>query len=131
MNLLFSSPKPPDFEASQSGVFVALEEAMRKRPDQIFCVSDSSPPALGGEVNMNAYLCTRWGQSLAGDENGQEWRFVPLGRSEDATLIPVLEAYRDERVILLRFSESEPPVPLPDTWWYKYTHQSWEVVSVQ
>jgi hypothetical protein len=128
---LTSAPQPINLEPSESGVFVALEEAMQKFPEQIFCVSDYGLPLIGGEVNMNSYLCTRWGQSLAGDENGQEWRFVPLGRSEEATLLPVLEAYRDKKVVLIRFTDPETPMPLSETWWYKYTDKSWQVITVR
>jgi hypothetical protein len=124
-------PQLANVQVAQSGVFLALEEALRRKPDQIFCVSDYGIPAPGGELNMNSYSCTRWGQSLVGDEKGQEWRFVPLGRISEESLIPVLEAYRDKKVIIVRFSDPGKPLLVADTWWFKYTDESWDIISVR
>jgi hypothetical protein len=124
-------PQPANVQVGKSGVFLALEEALSREPDQIFCVSDYGIPAPGGELNMNSYSCTRWGQSLVGDEKGQEWRFVPLGRISEESLLPVLEAYRDKKVIIVRFSDPEKPLLVADTWWFKYTDESWDVINVR
>jgi hypothetical protein len=124
-------PQPPNVQVGQSGVFMALNEALAKNPDQIFCVSDYGIPVPGAELNMNSYSCTRWAQSLVGDENGQQWRFVPLGSMAQESLMEVLETYRDKRVVIVRFTDPGNPLLIRDTWWSKYVDESWEIVSVR
>ena len=118
-------------QVGQSGVLMALNEALSKNPDQIFCVSDYGIPVPGAELNMNSYSCTRWGQSLVGDENGQQWRFVPLGSMAEESLLEVLEIYSDKRVVIVRFTDPGNPLLIRDTWWSKYVDESWEIVTVR
>jgi hypothetical protein len=125
------TPQSPNTQVGQSGVFMALNEALGKNPDQIFCVSDYGIPVPGAELNMNSYSCTRWGQSLVGDENGQQWRFVPLGSMPEESLMEVLETYRDKRVVIVRFTDPGNPLLIRDTWWSKYVDESWEIVTVR
>jgi hypothetical protein len=124
-------PQPPNVEVGQSGVLLALHEALGKHPDQIFCASDYGIPVPNAELNMNSYSCTRWGQSLVGDENGQQWRFVPLGSMPEESLMEVLETYRDKRVVIVRFTDPGNPLLIRDTWWSKYVDESWEIVTVR
>jgi hypothetical protein len=129
--LFATTPPPANVAAAQYGVFVALEQALEMNPEQIFCASDYGVPLPGGELNMNSYYCTRWGQSLVGDENGQEWRFVPLGRISEDSLTPVLGAYKDKKVVLIRFTDPNNPIEVSDTWWSRYSDPTWEIVEVR
>ena len=121
----------PDTEAARTFVFLALQEALEKEPDQIFCASDYGHPLPGAEVSMTSYFCTRWGQSLVGDEGGSEWRTVPLGIHPEETLFGVKDVYKTKRVVLIRFPEYSNLLLQQDTWWSKYVDESWEVVIVK
>jgi hypothetical protein len=129
--LFATTPPPANVAAAQYGVFAALEHALEMNPEQIFCASDYGAPLPGGELNMNSYYCTRWGQSLVGDENGQEWRFVPLGRISEDSLTPVLEDYKDKKVALIRFTDPNNVIPVSDTWWVKYVDPDWKIIEVK
>jgi hypothetical protein len=120
-----------DTGSAQSGVFLAIEQALQRNPEQIFCVSDYGIPVPEAELNMNSYQCTRWAQSIVGDEGGQEWRFVPLGRISEESLQPVLDAYRAKEVVIIRFIDSGNPLLVDHTWWSKYIDDSWEIITVK
>jgi hypothetical protein len=126
-----SESQPANVAAAQSGVFLAIGEALSKNPEQIFCVTDFELHSPDAEQSASAYLCTRWAQSLVGDEGGQEWRFVPLGRIPEESLTPVLEAYKDKEVVIIRFTDPSNPLEIDETWWSKYVDESWEVISVR
>jgi hypothetical protein len=123
--------QPANVAAAKSGVFLALGKALSRNPQHIFCVTDVEPHSPDAEQSASAYLCTRWAQSLVGDEGGQEWRFVPLGRMPEESLTPVLEAYKDKEVVIIRFTEPSNPLEIDETWWSKYVDDSWQVVPVQ
>jgi hypothetical protein len=122
--------QPANVAAAQSGVFLAIEEALSRNPKHIICVTDFESHSIDAEQNTSAYLCTRWSQSLVGDERGQEWRFVPLGRLPEESLISVLSDFRDEEVIVIRFSDPDMSVSPEGTWWFEYVAPSWEIISV-
>jgi hypothetical protein len=127
----FAEQQPANTAVAQAGVYLALQEALSKQPDQIFCAADYGIPVPGQDISYDPYQCTRWAQSLVGDENGQEWRFVPLGRISEESLIPVLENYRDRKVIIIRFQDPASPLEVEQTWWAKYVDASWEIVTVR
>jgi hypothetical protein len=122
--------QPANVAASQSGVFPAIGEALRRSPQHIICVTDFETHSPDAGLNSSAYLCTRWSQSLVGDESGQEWRFVPLGRLPEESLTGVLEAFREKKVVIIRFPDPDKPVSVEETWWFKYVDDSWEIISV-
>jgi hypothetical protein len=127
----FTSQQPANTAVAQTGVFLAIQEALSMSPDQIFCVADYGLPVPGQQISYDPYQCTRWAQSLVGDENGQEWRFVPLGRIPEDSLIAVLEQYREKRVVLIRFRDVISPIEIKKTWWSKYVDESWEIVTIK
>ncbi len=127
----FAEQQPANTAVSQSGVYLALQEALSMRPDQIFCAADYGIPVPEQEISYDPYQCTRWAQSLVGDENGQEWRFVPLGRISEESLIPVLETYREKKVVIIRFQDPTSSLEVEQTWWAKYVDDSWEIVTVR
>jgi hypothetical protein len=120
-----------DVESANSGVVRALSEAMEREPDQIFCASDYGFPFPEGEPSFDAYLCTRWGQALTGDESGMEWRFVPLDRVPKEALESVRQRFSDKKVIIVRFTDPTRPIVQSDTWWAKYVDDSWSVITVR
>jgi hypothetical protein len=126
----FVTPAPAvNFDNSRVGVFKTIKTALSKNPDHVFCVSDYGFPYYG-DVNMDSYFCTRWAQSLLGDEGGSEWRFVPLGRIPQESLLPVIETFMNKKVLVLRFSKSDMPLLEKDTWWAPYVDDSWEIIPV-
>jgi hypothetical protein len=122
--------QPANIAAAQSGVFPAIGEALSRNPQHIICVTDFESHSPDAAQNGSAYLCTRWAQSLVGDESGQEWRFVPLGRLPEESLLPVLEAYGEKKVVVIRFPDPENPLSAEETWWFKYVDQSWDILTV-
>jgi hypothetical protein len=127
----FVTPAPAvNFDNSRVGVFKTIKTALSRNPDHVFCVADYGFPYYG-DVNMDSYFCTRWAQSLLGDEGGSEWRFVPLGRIPQESLLPVIEAFENKKVLVLRFSTSEMPLLKEDTWWAPYVDDSWEIIPVR
>jgi hypothetical protein len=127
----FAEQQPANTAVSQSGVYLALQEALSMQPDQIFCAADYGIPVPEQDISYDPYQCTRWAQSLVGDENGQEWRFVPLGRISEESLIPVLETYREKKVVIIRFQDPTSSLEIEQTWWAKYVDDSWEIVTVR
>jgi hypothetical protein len=131
----FLSPEAASkFESSNTGVYAALSQASGKAPDHLFCVSDYGFPVPGEEENLDSYMCTRWGQSITGDESGSAWRFVPLNRQPIEELLKVKALFSDKEVIVIRLTKSTPPgETLPeksDTWWGRYVEDSWDIVTV-
>ena len=126
-----SPPQNVDVKVADTGVVHALKVALERKPDHVLCVSDFGFPLPGAEVRMESYLCTRWAQSLVGgDAESDGWRFVPLGRLEESYMSEVLDAYSDKEVVLIRFTDASTPMAVKDTWWAKYTVESWEVIEV-
>jgi hypothetical protein len=127
----FAPNQEIDVQSAKSGVYSALNSALDMGAEQIFCASDYGFPFPGGELSFDAYLCTRWGQALVGDENGGEWRFVPLDRSSVESLEPVREMFADKKVVIVRFTDPTRPIIVSDTWWSDYVEESWEIVTVR
>jgi hypothetical protein len=126
-----SIPQPADVEFANSGVVLAMDSALAKSPEHIFCASDYGFPAPGFGQSLDSYFCTRWGQSFTSSESSP-WRFVPLNHQPESVLKEVRDNLVGERVILIRLTEPNARKPLEesDTWWYKYTDQSWEIITV-
>jgi hypothetical protein len=113
------------------GVIQALKIAVDKKPDHVLCVSDIGYPAPNQEVRFHSYLCTRWAQALVGGNSESDgWGFVPLGRLEVTYMNEVVRAYKDRKVILLRFIDPTNPIPVDETWWADFVDPNWEVITV-
>ncbi len=123
-----------DFGSARSGVFLALSQASEKKPDHLFCVADQGFPAPGQSENMDAYMCTRWAQSITGNETGSAWRFVQINRASLESLVDFRELVSGSKVIIIRFAtdyDSENNLPEKSkTWWGSYVDDSWEVITV-
>ena len=130
--LQFMSPSEGvDVSGAKTGVFLALDKAIKSGAEQIFCASDYGFPYPEGESSFEAYLCTRWGQALTGDESGLEWRFVPLNRAPKESLELVRQSFSDKRVVVIRFTDPTRPVLQSETWWSEYVDDSWTVITVR
>jgi len=128
---VFASNQPAPADPSRQSAVSAIREALEQKPDQIFCTADYGYPALGEEIQMDSYFCTRWAQSIIGDETGGEWRFVPLNRIPLETLLPVKEAFASKKVVMIRFTDPGRPLLKKDTWWVDYVAESWQIVNVK
>jgi hypothetical protein len=120
-------------EASQTGVFAAIQEALDRDADHILCVADYGFP-LDDSIAWDAYFCTRWGQAVAHnklDAPTSEWSFAFLNRNDFSNNEWVRDTFADENVIVIRFPDPLKPVSIPDTFWYPYVHPSWEVITVK
>lgn len=131
----FLSPEAAaDFKSSNSGVYRALSQATSQEPDHLFCVSDFGFPAPGEEVRMESYMCTRWGQSITGDETGLAWRFVPLNREPVSSLDEINRLFAESDVVVIRLVSGEHSgLSLPkksETWWGPYVDDSWRIITV-
>jgi hypothetical protein len=125
-------PEPAQIEDANSGVVGALSEALNSKADHVFCVSDYGFPAPGEKVTLDSYFCTRWGQSFTSPDSSA-WRFVPLDRQEEKDLEQVKKTLAGDKVVLIRLTRpgSDSTIKPSDTWWYKYTDKSWQIVSVE
>ena len=123
-----------DIESAKSGVYLALSQASEKKPEHLFCVADQGFPAPGQSENMDAYMCTRWAQSITGNETGSAWRFVQINRASLESLVDFRELVSGSKVIIIRFAtdyDSENNLPEKSkTWWGSYVDNSWEVINV-
>jgi hypothetical protein len=63
-----ASPTAADLQSANSGVYLALQQAVTLKPDHIFCASDFGFPAPNEEESMESYMCTRWGGALIANE---------------------------------------------------------------
>jgi len=127
----FVTPAPAiNVENFRGGVLGSIKMAISKEPDHVFCVSDYGF-SYSDDLSIESYLCTRWSQSILGQEWPQEWRFVPLDRIPQDSLIPVLESLRDKKVSVIRFSRADLPLLKQDTWWGPYVDKSWEIIPVR
>jgi hypothetical protein len=121
-------------EASQTGVFAAIQEALDKDADHILCVADYGFPMEDGLTAFDAYLCTRWGQAVAVnklDAPTSQWSFAFLNRNDFSSNEWVRDTYADENVIVIRFPDPSNPLLVSETWWRQYVHPSWEIVTVK
>jgi hypothetical protein len=123
-----------DIESAKSGVYLALSQASEKKPEHLLCVADQGFPAPGQSENMDAYMCTRWAQSITGNETGSAWRFVQINRASLESLVDFRELVSGSKVIIIRFAtdyDSENNLPEKSkTWWGGYVEDSWEVITV-
>ena len=123
-----------DSEASQTGVFAAMQEALEKDAEHILCVADYGFPLPDDRTAWAAYLCTRWGQAVAVNTLKapiSQWSFVFLNRNPLSKMEWVRDTYATDKVIVLRFTDPENPLLAADTWWYQYVHPTWEVITVK
>jgi hypothetical protein len=121
-------------EASQTGVFAAIQEALDKDADHILCVADYGFPMEDGLTAFDAYLCTRWGQAVAVnklDAPTSQWSFAFLNRNDFSHNEWVRDTYADENVFVIRFPDPSNPLLVSETWWRQYVHPSWEIVTVK
>jgi hypothetical protein len=121
---------PVSIETANSGVVLAISEALKKNPDMIVCASDFGYPVPDAEVRMESYFCSRWGLALSGASKGGEWRLVPINAMPIESLIEVRESTKDDKVVLLRFIDPAVPLLKVDTWWSTYVNESWEIIQV-
>ncbi len=128
---LLSPTAPVSIETANTGVVLAMSEALKKNPDMIVCASDFGYPVPDAEVRMESYFCTRWGLALSGASAGGEWRLVPLNAMPIDSLSAVRESTKDDKVVLLRFTDPAGPLLEVDTWWSTYVDDSWEVIQVR
>jgi hypothetical protein len=132
----FLSPDPESSnQVVDPDVISALKQAVELNPEQVFCVSDYGFPMTGEQINLDSYLCTRWAQSLIGDESALDWRLVPIDRAPKSTLASFLQLYEDKSVVIIRFSkpnvDSQPQLFEKETWWADYVDQSWKIITVR
>jgi hypothetical protein len=122
-----------DLDYANSGVFAALETALAREPDHIFCVSDYGYPVPGDEQSLDSYFCSRWGQSFTSDES-VAWRFVPLDRMPVSSLDKVRESILNQNVVVIRLQRASDQLSLsPDlanTWWANYVDDTWAIIEV-
>ena len=130
-----ASPTAADIQAANSGVLLALQQAVTLKPDHIFCASDFGFPAPNEEESMESYMCTRWGGALIGNESGYAWKFVPLNRAPIGTLLGTKDAVQGQSVVLIRIvNQIEGNTSIPDkaaTWWGKYADKTWDIITVR
>jgi hypothetical protein len=121
-------------EASQKTVVAAIQEALERDAEHILCVADYGFPLPDERTAWEAYLCTRWGQSLAPNTIKApiyEWGLVFLNRLPLSSLEWVRDTYAEENVIVIRFSDPDSQLVAAETWWHKYVHHTWEVITVK
>jgi hypothetical protein len=121
-----------DLDYANSGVFAAMETALAREPDHIFCVSDYGYPVPGDEQSLDSYFCSRWGQSFTSDES-VAWRFVPLDRMPVSSLNEVRESIHNEKVVVIRLQRVSDQLSVSDaskTWWAKYVDDSWLIIDL-
>ena len=120
----------------------AIRAALETKPDHILCVSDDGQPMVveGKPWNANqweAYLCTRWGDSLAGKSGpeGHLWRSTMINSMPEETLAAVRDAYASKEVAIIRFpgyeEGSSEMKEAEDQWWFKYVDSSWTFFPVR
>jgi hypothetical protein len=136
------SLSPAASNPEESNVVSAIREALEGNPQNILCVSDDGQPMIveGAQWNANqweSYICTRWGDSLAGNagDEGFLWRATMINSYPIETLGTIRESYKDRNVAIIRFpsdsEESLEPIAQEDTWWFDYVEPSWSVVVVK
>jgi hypothetical protein len=133
---------PVTLNQAEPNLVSAIREALDGNPENILCVSDDGQPMIveGAQWNTNqfeAYICTRWADSLSGNFDGQghEWRSTMINSRPIETLSTVRDAYKDRNVTVIRFlsstAESTSPLAEEDTWWFEYVDESWSIISVK
>ena len=126
----------------ESAVVTSIRSALETKPDHILCVSDLGYPAIveGRQWNddqWSAYLCTRWGDSLAGKATieGHYWKSTMINSLPESTLAAVRDVYQDKKVAIIRFpAVDEESLELSDfnnQWWIKYVNPSWQIFNVE
>lgn len=135
LTAFLAPPTPGDIQAANSGVFLALQQAVTMEPDHLFCVSDFGFPAPGEQESMESYMCTRWGGALIANETGYEWKFVPLNRAPLQSLAETRERVSGEEVVMIRFTqvvkEGDSPIEISDTWWGEYIEDDWKIITIR
>jgi hypothetical protein len=130
-----ASPTAGDLQSANSGVYLALQQAVTLKPDHIFCASDFGFPAPNEAESMESYMCTRWGGALIANESGYAWKFVPLNRAPFSKLVETKNNVQGESVVFIRiFSQTGDDEDIPnksETWWGKYVDNSWNVIEVK
>jgi len=132
----FLSPNPEGSnEFVNPAVVSAIQQAIELDPEQVFCVSDYGFPVSGEGVNLDSYLCTRWAQSLIGDESALDWRLVPIDRAPQSTLVSFLKSFEDKPVVIIRFTNPNLEVDsipqVEETWWGEFIDDSWKIINVR
>ena len=127
---------------AEQPVVSAIRAALETKPDHILCVSDDGQPMVveGKPWNPNqwdAYLCTRWGDSLAGKSGpeGHLWRSTMINSMPEETLATVRDTYAEKRVAIIRIpgyeEGSSEMKKAEDQWWFKYVDSSWTTFPVR
>lgn len=136
--LTVTPPEDPTFETK---VTSAIREALESKPDQILCISDKGKPmpvenAQWNDYQWEAYLCTRWSDSLSGNASreGFLWRSTMINSYPEETLGQVRESFAGKKVVIIRFAyppeENSEPAENDSLWWSKYVDSSWKVIPV-
>jgi hypothetical protein len=129
-----ASPTAADLQSANSGVYLALQQAVTLKPDHIFCASDFGFPAPNEEESMESYMCTRWGGALIANESGYAWKFVPLNRAPVSALLETKNNVLGQSVVLIRLvnhrSGDSGISYIGNTWWGEYTDSSWDIITV-
>jgi hypothetical protein len=127
---------------AEQPVVAAIRQALETNPDHILCVSDDGQPMLveGKPWNANqwdAYLCTRWGDSLAGKAGpeGHLWRSTMINSMPEETLAIVRDTYVDKKVAIIRipgYEEGSSEMKIAEEqWWFQYVSPSWVTFPVK
>jgi hypothetical protein len=130
----FGYPQASDLEFAESGVILALKNALAQEPDHIFCVSDYGLPVPNAEESLDSYFCTRWGQTFTSSETSA-WRFVPLGLQAVNDLDKVRDTVKNESVVVIRIPDpTQNPSELAEisnTWWGQHVDPGWKILVVR
>jgi len=86
--------------------------------DRVACLSTHADAPAEGNASFDAYLCSRWAQSLAGMDGPAAgvWRFALLGRVPVATALPFAQAPGSRPLTLFVIGPTDE-LTVPTHWW--------------